>query len=146
MKENCQNILKKKKKREREKMLKKKNKKKTQTVQRLSCFFSVWVWDPSVWASDFLGKKSSFMIFTGYCIFTDFLQSAWGTHSTFWPEVLSHKIQKEKKKTKQEKKINPLCEFKRNLDLGAGETFVMFAHLSFPLETGSPIWPPSVVT
>ena len=81
-----------------------KKKKKTQTVQRLSCFFSVWVWDPSVWASDFLGKKSSFMIFTGYCIFTDFLQSAWGTHSTFWPEVLSHKIQKEKKQNKTGKK------------------------------------------
>jgi len=46
---------------------------------------------------------------------------------------------KKKNKTKQEKKINPLCEFKRNLDLGAGETFVMFAHLSFALETGSPI-------
>lgn len=43
------------------------------------------------------------------------------------------------KKKKKGKKINPLCEFKRNLDLGAGEMFVMFAHLSFPLETGSPI-------
>lgn len=87
-----------------------------------------------------LGKKSQFQIFTGYCIFTDFLQKCNGDSFNLLTRssIIVKDSKGKKKKKKTGKKLTLFVNLKGTLIWGR-EMFVMFAHLSFPLETGSPI-------
>lgn len=71
------------------------------------------------------------MIFTGYCIFTDFLHVHGGLIKPSDRKFYHTRCEKENRKG-----YSALCGSARNAGAGAGGDLLMSAHLSFPLETG----------
>ena len=129
MKENCQNILKKKKRRYWKNHRQCKDSPAfflSECKLHLPGHLIFWERSPVLWSS----QAIAFLLI--------FYEVHGETHSAFRLEVLSHEIQerKQEKKKKRKKRNDPLCELKRNLDLGTGGTFRHVCTPFFPIRNG----------
>ena len=129
MKENCQNILKKKKEN---------TEKTTDSAKTLLLFFclsvssiclGIWFFGKEVQFYD-LHRLLHFYWFSTKCMGKLIQPSDWKfCHTRF-------KKENRKKKKKRKKRNDPLCELKRNLDLGTGGTFRHVCTPFFPIRNG----------